>query len=74
LKLRVTVKPGSRHESVERAADGALVVRVNAPAREGKANDAAVAAVAGFYRVPKSAVRLISGARSRTKVLLLPDP
>lgn len=72
MKLRARVRPGSREESIERAGDGSLVIRVREPAIEGRANDAAVAAIAGFYRVPKSSVRLLSGAHSRNKVYEVP--
>jgi len=74
LKLRVRVKPGSRKESIERAGDGSLVIKVREPAIEGRANDAAIAALAELYKVPKSAIRLLSGARSRNKVFLVPNP
>ena len=74
MKLRAKVKPGSRRESIERAADGSLIVKVRAPAQEGRANDAAIAVIAEFHGLPRSAVRLISGARSRSKVFLIPDP
>jgi uncharacterized protein len=74
LKLRVRVKPGSRQESIERAADGSLIVKIRAPAQEGRANEAAIAAVAEFLCVSKSAVRLVSGARSRSKVFEVVKP
>ena len=46
-----------------------LKVRVTAPAVDGKANAAVTAAVAGALGLPASAVRLVAGARSRTKTL-----
>jgi hypothetical protein len=45
------------------------VVRVSAQAVDGKATAAALAAVAGAFGVRRSAVRLVSGASSRTKVV-----
>jgi hypothetical protein len=73
LRVRVTVKPQSRIEQVSRLDDGSLLVRVREPAKENRANQAVVAAVAGFYGVPKSSLRLVSGARSRHKVLEITD-
>ena len=46
-----------------------LIVRVTAPAVDGKANDAVLRAVAAALGVSPRDVRIASGARSRTKVL-----
>jgi uncharacterized protein YggU (UPF0235/DUF167 family) len=45
------------------------VVRVSARAVDGKATEAALVAVAKAFGVRRSAVRLISGATSRDKVV-----
>jgi len=46
---------------------GALKVRLRAPAVEDRANDALVQFLAQLLKTPKSAVRILSGERSRTK-------
>jgi uncharacterized protein YggU (UPF0235/DUF167 family) len=48
---------------------GALVVRVSARAAGGQATAAALAAVAAPFGVPRSAVTLVAGAASRTKIV-----
>lgn len=64
----VTVKPGSRKGPlVETAADGTLTIFVREPAIEGKATEAAARLLAEHLGVPRSAVRLTSGATSRIK-------
>jgi hypothetical protein len=73
VRLRVRVKPGAREESVSREPDGSLLVSVHERAHEGKANEAVVAAVAKHFHVPKTSVRILSGQKSRTKLLELPD-
>ncbi|MEO0079005.1 MAG: DUF167 domain-containing protein [candidate division WOR-3 bacterium] len=73
MRVRVLVKPGASADEVTRLADGTLVVRVKAHAREGAANEAVLKVVARHYRVPKTGVQIVSGQRSRTKVLELPD-
>lgn len=51
--------------------DGALVLRVNAPPLEGKANEEARKLLAGLLGLPRSRVTLAAGARSRNKVFHL---
>jgi uncharacterized protein YggU (UPF0235/DUF167 family) len=46
-----------------------LVVRVRERAVEGKANEAVLAQVAQAFDVARRDVRLVSGAKSRTKLL-----
>ena len=51
----------------------ALVVRVRERAVEGKATTAALAALADALAVRADDVELVSGARSRTKIVTVPD-
>jgi len=46
---------------------GALKIRLRAPAVENRANEALVEYLAGVLKTSKSAVRIRSGAQSRTK-------
>ena len=52
----------------------ALVVAVTARAVDGAATAAVLEAVAAAFGVPKRSVRLVSGPRSRTKVVELVQP
>jgi uncharacterized protein YggU (UPF0235/DUF167 family) len=66
--VTVVVKPGSRAPGVE--ADGdRLIVRVRERAVEGAATAACLRAVAAYFGVAPSRVRLVRGARSREKLL-----
>ena len=69
MRITIRVKPGSTRPGVGGEHDGALVVRVSARAVDGKATEAALAAVAGSFGVRRSAVRLVSGASRRTKII-----
>jgi uncharacterized protein len=69
VRITIRVRPGSARESVGGSHDGALIVRVSAPAVDGRATAAALAATAAAFGVRPSAVRLVTGATSRTKVV-----
>jgi len=51
--------------------DDALVVRLAAPPVEGAANDALVDYFAALLRIPRRAVRIVSGERGRRKRIAL---
>jgi hypothetical protein len=69
MRIAIRVKPGSARPGVGGEHAGALIVRVSARAVDGKATEAALVAVAGAFGVRRSAVRLVSGASSRTKII-----
>ena len=69
MRITIRVRPGASHPGVGGYHDGALVVRVSAPAVDGRATAAAVAAVAAAFGVRRQAVTLVAGAASRTKIL-----
>lgn len=53
--------------------DDALVVRVAAPAVDGRATEAALSALASALGVRRRDVALVTGATSRTKIVEVPD-
>ena len=69
MRLTIRVRPGASRAAVGGSYDGALVVRVTAPAVDGRATEAALRAVADAFDVRPRAVTLVSGATSRTKVV-----
>jgi uncharacterized protein len=69
MRITIRVRPGQSRPGVGGEHDGALVVRVSAPAVDGRATAAALAAVAGALGVRRSAVTLVTGATSRTKII-----
>ena len=68
-RLVVKVVPRSKRTAVEGPRDGRVVVRVTAPPVDGAANDAAIQALADALRVPRRALRIISGETSRNKTI-----
>jgi uncharacterized protein YggU (UPF0235/DUF167 family) len=68
VRVTIRVRPGAGRTQVGGGHDGALVVRVGARAVDGRATEAALAAVAEAFGVRRSAVTLVTGTTSRTKV------
>jgi uncharacterized protein (TIGR00251 family) len=66
LKLRVI--PNAKKDEFAGYREGELVLRLNSPAIEGKANRAAVEFVSQVLGVSRSAVLLVRGERSRHKI------
>jgi uncharacterized protein len=68
--ITVRVTPRSGRTAVE-AGPGGVLVRVRAAPEGGRATAEAAHALAAALGVPKTAVRLRSGARSRVKVFAI---
>ena len=71
VRFAVRVQPRASRDAVDGEWQGALKVRLTAPPVEGEANEALSEFLAGLLKIPKSAVRILSGERSRTKRLEL---
>ena len=67
VSFAVRVQPRASHNEVAGVMDNALKIRLQAPAAEDRANQALCEFLAGLLKRPKSAVRILSGERSRTK-------
>ena len=65
----VRVQPRASKDEIAGEIAGALKIRLQAPALEGRANEALVEFLAQLLKTPKGAVRILSGERSRVKRL-----
>jgi uncharacterized protein (TIGR00251 family) len=63
----VRVQPRASKDEVAGVMDGALKVRLRAPALEDRANEALCEYLAELLKTPKAAVRILSGHHSRSK-------
>lgn len=70
-RFAVRIAPRSSQNRVEGVVDGALRVKVNAPAVEGAANAALIALLAGELDVARRDVRIVAGATSRQKLVVV---
>ena len=67
VSFAVRVQPRASKNEVAGLMDGALKIRLQAPAVEDRANEALCEFLAEILKRPKSAVRILAGDRSRTK-------
>jgi hypothetical protein len=70
VKIQVKVKPNSKTEEVSREGDN-FVVKVKEPPREGRANQAVIKLLAEYFGVRQNQVRILSGFRSKSKLIEL---
>src|SRR5438876_8573856 len=63
----VRVQPRASKDEIAGEMGAALKVRLQAPAVEDRANEALVEFLAQLLKTPRTAVRILSGERSRTK-------
>jgi hypothetical protein len=71
VRIRVRLTPRAARDEIVGWRDDVLRVRVAAPPVGGRANAALERLLASALRLPKSAVRVISGARSREKTVAI---
>jgi uncharacterized protein (TIGR00251 family) len=67
VSFSARVQPRASRDEIAGELGGALKVRLCAPAVENRGNEALVEFLAQLLKRPKSAVRILSGERSRTK-------
>jgi uncharacterized protein len=65
--FQVRVQPRASRDEIAGAIEGALKIRIQAPAIENRANEAVCEYLATLLKTPKSAVRILGGERSRVK-------
>lgn len=68
MKISVIVHPNAKKERIEKDLLDNLHVYVNAPPLEGKANQATILNLADYFKISKSKIKLISGAKSKYKL------
>ncbi len=71
--LDVIVKPKSSVEEVKQIAPNTFQVKVKEPPTEGRANKRVLELLAKHLNIPKSRLRIKSGASSRRKIIQIVD-
>ena len=68
MHLKIKTHPGSKKLKLIKKAEDSFEVYVKEKAERGLANRAVTAALAAYFKVPASKVRLVKGARSKNKI------
>ncbi len=69
MKIFVKAKPGAKSEKVEKIDDSHFIVSVKEPPVQGMANQAIVRALAEYFGVALSGIKIVSGFASRQKII-----
>ncbi len=67
--IRVRVTPNAKRARVTKVAETSFEVKVDARAEDGRANRRLLEILSEHFDVPKSKVSIVSGVRSRDKLL-----
>lgn len=70
LILNIKAVPNSSKNEICGLYDGALKVKIKAPAVENKANEELIKYFSKLFKIPKSAISLKTGGTSKHKMLL----
>lgn len=70
MLLKLKIQAGAKkNEICGDQIDGAVKVKIAAPAIEGKANAKLLEFLSGEYGVPQSQIRIVKGLKSREKIV-----
>ena len=73
MKIFIKAKPKSKRQRVEKISPNTFLVEVKEPPLDGKANKAVIKAVAEFFNVAPSRIKMVFGQSSKQKILEIPD-
>lgn len=71
IKISVKVQPNASKCEIAGVIDNALKIKLDVPPVEGKANEKCIKFLSKLLGVPKTSISIVSGEKSRTKVLLI---
>lgn len=68
MKITVKVKPNSKKQEIK-VEDEIYTAYLNSPPIEGKANEELIEALADYFNVSRSKIKIISGHKSKIKIV-----
>jgi uncharacterized protein (TIGR00251 family) len=69
MQITVKVKPNSKQQKIVEEDSGSLTINLKSPPVDGKANEELIKVLSKKFNVPKSYIRIKSGASSRQKLI-----
>lgn len=73
MRIFVRVKPKAKEEKVEKVDENNYKVSVKEPPEKGRANLAVIQALADYFGISTSKIKIVSGFSSKQKVLEVID-
>ena len=69
MRIFIKVKTNARQGGVEKLAKNIYIVSVKEKPEKGKANKAAIKAIADYFKISSKNIRIVSGQTSRKKLI-----
>lgn len=70
MRISVRVKPGTKGATrLEKQEDGSFIAFLHARAHDGEANKALLELISDEFKVPKTSIVIVAGAKSRDKII-----
>lgn len=70
MRISVRVKPGVKGATrLEKQEDGSFTAFLHARAHDGEANKALLELISNEFKVPKTSITIVAGAKSRDKII-----
>jgi uncharacterized protein (TIGR00251 family) len=69
MRISVRVIPNASKSEIISRDDGEWKIKIQSPPEEGKANKALIQLLAKYFKIPKNAIKIISGEKSRQKII-----
>ena len=70
MRISVRVKPGIKGATrLEKQEDGSYIAFLHARAHDGEANKALLELISNEFKVPKTSIVIVAGAKSRDKII-----
>lgn len=70
MRISVRVKPGVKGVTrLEKQEDGSFIAFLHARAHDGEANKALLELISDEFKVPKTSIAIVAGAKSRDKII-----
>ncbi len=73
MKFSIRVKPNSKENQIEEMGPHQFLIKVKAPPHENKANQEVIALLSEYLQVPKSRILILSGLKSKQKMVKIKE-